>query len=123
MLAMAISEGDIAHELGVDRSTINRDKKAIKEESQQFIFNLAKGDLSYHYVQKLDSLEQTKREAWSVFNNTTDETLNKDKVKLLALKIIITADEAAIKLLSEGPGIMAVQSLQQQVETINEAGR
>lgn len=121
LLARAKTETEIAHDLGVDQATISRDKKVIKEESQRFVFDLAKSDLAYHYKQKLDSLEQTKREAWNIYNNTSEATLNTDKVKLLALKMIITADEASIKLLSEGPMVLMCKSLDDRVnEVIND---
>jgi hypothetical protein len=73
--------------------------ESIKEESQRFVFNLAKQDLSFYYKQKLDSLNESKRAAWDIYNNTKDETINTDKVKLLSLKLIIAADEAAAMVL------------------------
>jgi len=119
MIARSMSETEIASELNVDQSTISRDVKALKEESQEFVYSLPKdGGLSYYYKTKLDSLEQTKREAWSVFNNTNDQTTNVDKVKLLALKLIITADEAAIKLLNEGPTLLMYRSLDDRVQNL-----
>jgi Trp operon repressor len=120
MLARSMTETEIASELGVDQATISRDKKSIKEESQQFVFSLAKQDLAFHYKQKLDSLEQTKREAWNIYKNTNEQTLNTDKIKLLSLKMIITADEAAIKLLSEGPGIMNMQMMETRLNDLEQ---
>jgi predicted DNA-binding transcriptional regulator YafY len=43
-----MTENEMAQELGVDQSTISRDIKALKELSQQFVFNLAKSDLAYY---------------------------------------------------------------------------
>lgn len=42
MLAQSMTESEIAQELNVDQSTISRDIKALKELSQQFVFDLAK---------------------------------------------------------------------------------
>jgi IS30 family transposase len=39
-------ESEIARELNVDQSTISRDIKALKGLSQQFVYDLAKSDLS-----------------------------------------------------------------------------
>jgi DNA-binding transcriptional ArsR family regulator len=123
MLARSMTESEIAQQLGVDQSTVSRDIKALKEESQQFVFNLAKSDLAYYYKHKLNSLEETKREAWNVYNNTNEQTTDVDKVKLLALKLIIAADEAAVKLLSEGPAVLTMKSLDDRVtEVINRNG-
>jgi hypothetical protein len=118
MLARSMTETEIGQTLGVSQPTIHRDIQALKEMSQQFVYNLAKSDLSYFFKQKLDSLEETKREAWNVYNNTTKETANIDKVKLLALRLIIAADEASIKLLNEGPTVLMYKSLDDRVSNL-----
>ncbi len=51
LLAQSMTESEIAEELNVDQSTISRDVKALKELSQQFVYNLAKSDLAYYYKQ------------------------------------------------------------------------
>ena len=43
-----MTESEIAEQLNVDQSTISRDIKALKQMSQQFVFDLAKSDLAYH---------------------------------------------------------------------------
>ena len=43
-----MTESEIAQELKVNQSTISRDIKALKELSQQFIYDLAKSDLAYN---------------------------------------------------------------------------
>ena len=42
MPAQSMTEIEIAEKLNVDQSTISRDIKALKELSQQFVFDLAK---------------------------------------------------------------------------------
>jgi DNA-binding NarL/FixJ family response regulator len=49
MLAQGHSETEISGLLGVHVSTISRDVKVLKELSQRFVFDLAKGDLAYYY--------------------------------------------------------------------------
>ena len=64
-----MNESEIATDLKkmgylVDRSTVSRDLKAIKEDiAQQFIFDLARFDLAYYYKSCLDVIDQVKREA------------------------------------------------------------
>jgi IS30 family transposase len=53
-----MTEGEIAQELGVDQSTISRDIKALKEQSQQFVYDLAKSDLAFYYKQCIDGIEE-----------------------------------------------------------------
>ena len=64
-----MTEAEIAQELNVDQSTISRDVKALKELSQQFIYDLAKSDLAYYYKQSIDGIEEAKREAWRIYND------------------------------------------------------
>jgi len=42
LLAQSMTEQEIADKLGVDRSTISRDIKALKLLSQRFVFDLVK---------------------------------------------------------------------------------
>ena len=64
LLAQSMTESEIAQALKVDQSTISRDIKVIKEKCQQFVYDLAKSDLSYYYKQSIDGIEEAKREAW-----------------------------------------------------------
>lgn len=67
MLAQGHSETDIAQILHVHVSTICRDVKVLKELSQRFVFDLAKGDLTYYYKQCIDGMDEIRREAWSLY--------------------------------------------------------
>jgi IS30 family transposase len=116
LLSRSFTETEIAHQLNVDRSTINRDVKVLKSDSQQFVYDLAKSDLAYYFKKSLDGIEEAKRESWKIFYN--DKTLTRDK--LLALKLVITSEESRFRLLTEGPGIMAVKSLNERVSRIEE---
>ena len=42
LLAQSMTETEIAQELNVDQSTISRDVKALKQLSQQFVYELSK---------------------------------------------------------------------------------
>ena len=63
MLAQSMRETEIAEKLNIDQSAISRDVKALKEMSQQFVFDLAKSDLAYYYKQSIDGIEEAKKEA------------------------------------------------------------
>ena len=58
--------------------------------SQEFLFDLAKSDLSYYFKQSITGLEEANKQAWLIFQN--DSTPIREK--LLALKLIIQSDEA-----------------------------
>jgi hypothetical protein len=66
MLAQGHTESEIAQILHVHVSTICRDVKVLKELSQRFVFDLAKGDLTYYYKQCIDGMDEIRKEAWSL---------------------------------------------------------
>lgn len=45
LLSKSFNEYEIAAQLGISQPTVCRDIKALKEMSQQFVFDLAKSDL------------------------------------------------------------------------------
>jgi DNA-binding transcriptional ArsR family regulator len=120
MLAQSMTETEIAEQLNVDQSTISRDIKALKEMSQQFVFDLAKSDLAYYYKQSIDGIEEAKKEAWRIYCGDSTSV----KEKLAALKLIIESNEARFKLLSEGPSVLSMKSLEERLNKIEfEAGQ
>jgi hypothetical protein len=88
---------------------------------KQFIYDLAKSDLSYYYKQSIDGIEEAKREAWRIYHHNNNEVSVKDK--LSALKLIVESNEARFKLLSEGPSVVAVKSLEERLNKIEIAGQ
>jgi IS30 family transposase len=121
LLAQSMTETEIAQELKVDQSTISRDVKALKQLSQQFIYDLAKSDLAYYYKQSIDGIEEAKREAWRIYHNNNNDISLKEK--LSALKLIVESNEARFNLLSEGTSILAVKSLEERLNKIEIAGQ
>jgi IS30 family transposase len=115
LLAQSMTESEIAQELNVNQSTISRDVKSLKELSQQFIYDLAKSDLAYYYKQSIDGIEQAKKEAWRIYHHDNEVSV---KEKLSALKLIVESNEARFKLLSEGPSILTVKSLEERLNKI-----
>lgn len=115
LLTQSLTETEIAEKLNVDQSTISRDVKALKEMSQQFVFDLARSDLAYYYKQSIDGIEEAKKEAWRIYNNNETCSI---KEKLSALKLIIESNEARFKLLSEGPSVLAMKSLEERLSKI-----
>jgi hypothetical protein len=109
-----MTESEIAHELKVDQSTISRDIKVLKLQSQQFVYDLAKSDLAYCYKQCMDGIEEVKRKTWSIFKN---ELVN-PKDKLLALKLIKECNEAKFTLFKDGPSIMNLKALEERLNKI-----
>ncbi len=120
LLAQSLTESEIAKKLNVDQSTISRDVKALKQMSQQFVFELAKSDLAYQYQQCINGIEEIRRKAWELLRNDEEEeeqsmTL---KDKLLILKLIKECEEGKFALFKDGPSIMNVKSLEERIYQI-----
>ena len=122
MLAQSMTETEIAEKLNVDQSTISRDVKALKEMSQQFVFDLAKSDLAYYYKQCINGIDEVRRKAWEMLRDDNHEqqpsSLMTPKDKLLALKLIKECDEGKFALFKDGPSIMNVKSLEERLSKI-----
>jgi hypothetical protein len=117
----SMTESDISKELRCDQATVSRDLKAIREEvSTQFVYDLARSDLAYYYKYSIDAVEQVKKLAFDIFHNTNNDTLNVDKLRLAALKLIAECSESRFRMISEGPSIMALRSLEERLANIEQ---
>jgi IS30 family transposase len=114
LLAQSMTENEIAQELGVDQSTISRDIKVLKEQSQRFVYDLAKSDLAFYYKQCIDGIEEVRRKAWEMLRNNS--LIEKDN--LSALKVIKECNEAKFSLLKDGPSVMNLKSLEERLNKI-----
>ena len=120
MLAQSATESEIAKKLNVDQSTISRDIKALKQMSQQFVFDLARSDLAYHYQQCINGIEEVRRKAWELLRDDEEEQrqLHTLKDKLSILKLIKECEEGKFALFKDGPSIMNVKSLEERIHQI-----
>jgi IS30 family transposase len=119
LIAQSMTETEIAEQLNVDQSTISRDVKALKEMSQQFVFDLAKSDLAYYYKQCINGIEEVRRKVWEMLrDNGQPSSLLTPKDKLLALKLIKECDEGKFSLFKDGPSIMNVKTLEERLSKI-----
>ena len=120
LLAQSITETEIAQKLNVDQSTISRDIKALKHMSQQFVFDLAKSDLAYHYQQCINGIEEVRRKAWELLRDDEEEQQQsltlKDKLSIL--KLIKECEEGKFALFKDGPSILNVKSLEERIHQI-----
>ena len=118
LLAQSMTETEIAQELNVDQSTISRDVKALKQMSQQFVFDLAKSDLAYHYKQCINGIEEVRRKAWELIRDDEEQQLLTLRDKLLILRLIKECEEGKFALFKDGPSIMNVKSLEERIHQI-----
>jgi IS30 family transposase len=103
MLAQEHTETEIAQLLHVYVSTISRDVKVLKELSQRFVFDLAKGDLTYHYKQCIDGMDEIRRESLGLYKygDWSQGIHLTVKEKLAALMLLKDCNEAEFALLDK----------------------
>ncbi len=118
LLAQSMTETEIAEKLNVDQSTISRDIKALKGMSQQFVFDLAKSDLAYHYQQCINGIEEVRRKAWELIRGDEEQRSLPLRDKLLILKLIKECEEGKFALFKDGPSILNVKSLEERIYQI-----
>jgi DNA-binding NarL/FixJ family response regulator len=66
LIAQSFTEEEIAQQLKVNQSTISRDIKALKQMSQQFVYDLARSELAYCYKQCINGIEEVKKSMGSI---------------------------------------------------------
>ena len=116
LLTRGMKSYEIAKTLKVNKSTISRDISYLTSESQKFLNDLAKESLPMMYSQNLDGIREVIKEAWSIYNAEDANYLQ----KLMALKLIRESNESMFKLLSEGPAVIYVQTLEEKSTQIEE---
>jgi hypothetical protein len=83
--------------------------------SNQFVYDLAKSDLAYFYKDLLDDINKVRLNAWAIYYNFSDSEKHE---KLLSLKTVIANNTEMFNLLSQGPTVMAVKSLNERINAI-----
>jgi hypothetical protein len=119
LLAKASTEEEIAQKLNVDQSTISRDIKYLKMISQQFVYDLAKSDLAYHYRESIAGIQEVKRRVWFMLDDSNNnKLLPNPKDQLPALKLAKECDEAMFTLFQNGPSVLNVKTLEERMSKI-----
>jgi hypothetical protein len=120
MLAQGHTETEIAQLLHVHVSTISRDVKVLKELSQRFVFDLAKGDLTYYYKQCIDGMDEIRREAWSLYKygDWSQGVHLTVKEKIAALRLLKECSEAKFALLEKCPSVLNLKAMEEKLDNI-----
>ena len=66
-MAKAYNQGDLAEELGITRTTINRDMKYINEMTNKGLFDMAKTFFATAYFICVDSFGEIQRQFWKMY--------------------------------------------------------
>lgn len=120
LLAQSMTERQIAAQLNVSQPTINRDVQALKEMSQQFVYDLARSDLAYYYKQCIDGLDEARKQAWVIYSSTNSDVQVKDRLN--ALRVIVDCNVKKFELLNSGPSVMTMKYMNDRISRIEEVG-
>ena len=112
-----MNETEIADFLHCAISTVSRDIQWLKEQARSYVYDLAKEDLSYFYVSSIKNIDKARIEAWESYYKCNDQQ-RKDKVAFL--KVIIQCNVERFNLLSAGPTVMSVKSLEAELKSLLE---
>lgn len=119
LLTKGLKGYQIANELNVNPATISRDIQYLSKESSNTLNSLVKETLPFMYQTSLEGLRNVLKESWKIYNN--DEK-NEDLTwthRLKALEITKSCYESMFKLVSEGPSLIYLKSLEERVEKIS----
>jgi transcriptional regulator of NAD metabolism len=118
MLARSKTEQEIADELDKSRRTILRDIKALKEESNQSVYDLAKSDLAFYYMQCLQTIQESERMIWETYRNRKSLKLQERKERYQVAKMIRESAQARMGIFKDGPIMMTVKALENRLSNI-----
>lgn len=119
MLSKGLNETEIAKELSVGQSTISRDLKSIKKQSQKKIESIIEDLLPYEYSKCIMSVEQIIKEGWKIYHDTSGKYSGKNKLD--ALKLIRETNATRHEILMEGPfNLRALQMVQKVSKLVEE---
>ena len=118
LLSKGLNESEIAKQLNVGQSTICRDIKSIQKKSQKEIKSMMEDVLPYEFRRCMLSVEQIIKECWKIFNDTSGQWTNKNKID--SLKLIKEANSTRSEILLQGPVSLRAQQLEDKVRELVE---
>jgi hypothetical protein len=116
LVAKSMTEREIAAQLNISQSTIHRDIEALREMSNQFVYDLAKSDLAFFYSQAMTGIDGATRGIWKMLDDPDNKEI--DMKRLAAFKTLIDAHKVKFELINAGPSVMALRSMTERLERV-----
>lgn len=118
MLSQGLNELEIAKKLNVNQSTVSRDVKTIKKESQKTIQVIASEILPFEFGKSLLSLNRIIKHCWIIIYDNSGRWTNKDKIN--AMKLVKDTESTRIEILKNGPLNLEVVHLREELEQLKD---
>jgi hypothetical protein len=118
------NQTQIAELTQVSQAHVNRDLQALQKEAISYVYGLAKGKISARFREVIDGISLAKKRSWKIYtqidqSDTIEESI-KAKLKLAALKVVITAEEARYKIIADAENVLNLESLTHAVSEIEQ---
>ena len=117
MLCKGTNQKDIARELNISQSTISYDVRALQDNSEQSLNDLAKKTLPFVFEQCIDGVREIIKECWSIYHNSDNKEITQWH-RQSALRLAKDSQIAIFDLVSQGPTVMTVKKLQEQIKQL-----
>jgi hypothetical protein len=109
----------IAQELNVDPATVSRDIQYLSKESSNALNSLAKETLPFMYQSSIEGIRSILKESWKIYNNEEKDQDLTWSHRLKALEITKSCYESVFKLVSEGPSLIYMKSLEERLDKLS----
>jgi len=118
LVSQGFNESEIAKQLDVDQSTISRDIKTLKKQSQKKLESIMEEVMPYEYEKCMTSSLQVTKECWKIYYDQSGHWTNKNKIDVL--KLIEQANITRHQMLLGGPVTLKAMQIERKVRDIVE---
>jgi hypothetical protein len=118
LMARGYNQIDIAKELGITRMTINRDMHYINQMTSKGLFGLAKDTFATMYFNCVEGCNEILRECWKIYRNEENDPRITQWHKIAVLRLANEIHNHKFSMFQNGPAIMHLGHLQEEVEKI-----
>lgn len=124
LLTKGLKGYEIANELDVDPATVSRDIQYLSKESNNNLTSLAKETLPFLFQTSIEGIKNVLNECWKIYNNNDSENSKEITwmTRLNALKLAKECNESLFKLVSEGPSLVYIRTLEERLEKMENSG-
>jgi hypothetical protein len=123
LLSKGYNQTDIAKELNTTRQTVMRDMKNINEMTNKGLYDLAKATLSTMYFNCIIGLNEVQKECWKIYHNLGNDPTINNWHKIAALKLATEINDKKFGMFQNGPAIIEVNRLGNELNRIKNAFR
>lgn len=116
--SQGLDETNIAMQLNVNQSTVSRDIKALRKQSQKKLESIVENELPYECAKSLVSMDHIINECWNIYRDENGKWTNKNKLD--ALKMIRETQRTRFDIMQAGPLNLRLQQMEKELRCSEE---